>query len=62
MSEVVITNTETTYVVENVGVVGPSGIQAVAPESPVNGDIWIQDNALKIKLGGVVYNITMTPA
>ena len=62
---VVITNTETEYIIENIGVVGPAGIQGVAlvaPETPVDGDMWAEDSVLKIQLGGVTYNITLTPA
>ncbi len=62
---VVVTNTETEYIVENVGIIGPPGIQGVAlvaPETPVNGDMWAEGSVLKIHLGGVTYNVTLTPA
>jgi len=62
---VVIVDSQPQYIVENVGVVGPPGIQGVAlvaPETPVDGDMWAEGSELKIHLGGVTYNITLTPA
>lgn len=62
---VIITNTEETYIVENIGVVGPPGDQTiplVAPVTPANGDIWAEGSVLKVRLGGVTYNVTLTPA
>lgn len=62
---VIVTNDEPTYVVENVGVVGPPGDQTiplVAPVTPANGDIWAEGSVLKVHLGGVTYNVALTPA
>lgn len=34
----------------------------VAPSVPVDGDLWIESGALKIRLGGVTYNVNLTAA
>ena len=59
---VVVTNDEPTYIVENVGVVGTAAVSLTAPVSPQNGDLWAVGSVLKVHLGGVTYNVTLTPA
>jgi hypothetical protein len=61
-SSVVVENTTTTYVVENVGVVGTAAVSLTAPVSPQNGDLWAVGSVLKVHLGGVTYNVDITPA